>query len=135
MHPSFLINLAPMQRCHEERGEFDLALAAARRAQFAWLPPAALDDMAAGLAKEGAAGYWRTQLQWAKRWDQQDTHGTYYVAAYMAQTGDIDGAFAQLHRAIDKHDLYLMHLPTDPLFKSLRGDPRWAPTLKRVNLQ
>ncbi|MBL8520949.1 MAG: winged helix-turn-helix domain-containing protein [Betaproteobacteria bacterium] len=134
VHPSYMLNYVPMIRCHELRGEFRQAAEASRPPQFSWLPPPALDELAAATEKEGSAGYWRTLLKWQRRFDATDPYGTYYLAAYLAQSGDIDEAFQQLGRAIDKRELYLMNLRIDPLFKPLRADARWPAVLKRVNL-
>lgn len=134
-NPAFLLNLVPMHRCHDLRGDHGKAIELLRQANFSWTPPEAADDMAAAFAREGAPGYWRAHLKWARRWDAKDANGTYYLAAYLAQTGAIDEAFRELDRAIGKRDLYLTNLRIDPLLKPLRTDPRWPAILKRVNMQ
>lgn len=48
--------------------------------------------------------------------------------------GDKERAFEWLHKAIDQKD-WVLFLKSDPLFDSLRPDPRFAVLLKRMNLK
>lgn len=47
---------------------------------------------------------------------------------------DKEKAFASLEKAFNLHDLQLQYLGTDPAFKSLRNDSRFADLLKRIGL-
>lgn len=55
------------------------------------------------------------------------------IAEIFIGLGDRDKAFEWLHRAVDQRDLALFLKP-DPLYDSLRADPRFTSLLKRVNL-
>ena len=62
-----------------------------------------------------------------------------YVAAFNyavvhAGLGDVDRAFAQLHRAFDERSSWLVSMKAEPLLDSLRGDPRFAELVRRVGL-
>jgi serine/threonine-protein kinase len=66
-----------------------------------------------------------------------ERHGSkrpYMVASAQAALGDRESAFAWLERAFGMHDLHLNDIRLDPLFEGLRGDPRYASLLRRMNL-
>ncbi len=56
------------------------------------------------------------------------------VAEAHAWRGDRDGAFRWLERAAAIHDVALREVKTDRYLRSLRGDPRYAALLRRMNL-
>jgi tetratricopeptide (TPR) repeat protein len=49
--------------------------------------------------------------------------------------GDIDEVFKWLEKALEVRDSYLRSLNTDPLFDSVRLDPRFALLMRRVGLE
>jgi TolB-like protein/tetratricopeptide (TPR) repeat protein len=55
-------------------------------------------------------------------------------AEILVALGDNDAAFASLFRALDQRDSWLLFIKSDPLFDSLRDDPRWPVVLQRMNL-
>ena len=58
----------------------------------------------------------------------------YQIAQVYAWRGEKDRAFEWLERARAQRDAGLTILKVDPLVRGLRGDPRWGPLLKAVNL-
>jgi TolB-like protein len=58
----------------------------------------------------------------------------YQIAGVYAWRGEKDRAFEWLERARAQHDGGFTILKTDPVVRGLRGDPRWRPLLKAVNL-
>ncbi len=56
------------------------------------------------------------------------------IALAHAFRGDTDAAFAWLERAVAARDGDLVGLRVDPFFARLRGDPRFAALLRRMNL-
>uniref|UniRef100_UPI0023520046 tetratricopeptide repeat protein n=1 Tax=Nevskia ramosa TaxID=64002 RepID=UPI0023520046 len=58
----------------------------------------------------------------------------YQIAEVHAWRGDKDAAFEWLQRAYDSHDGGILSLPSDPLLKGLRSDPRYAAMLTRLGL-
>ncbi len=58
----------------------------------------------------------------------------YQIAEVHAWRGDKDAAFEWLQRAYDSHDGGILSLPSDPLLKGLRSDPRYAALLTRLGL-
>lgn len=59
---------------------------------------------------------------------------SYHFAILYAGLGEKDQAFEWLERAYDKHAVDLFTLKVEPMFDSLRSDPRFPDLLRRVGL-
>ena len=57
-----------------------------------------------------------------------------FVVVYTG-IGDRDRAFAWLDSAVASHDPWLGENVPDPLVDSLRGDPRFARVMRRLQLE
>jgi eukaryotic-like serine/threonine-protein kinase len=57
------------------------------------------------------------------------------IAIIYVGLGDRDQAFAWLNKAAEKRFAYLIYLNVEPIFDSLRADPRYADLARRINLQ
>jgi TolB-like protein/Flp pilus assembly protein TadD len=60
--------------------------------------------------------------------------GAFQIAQVHAWWGERDAAFEWLERAYRQSDAGLIIVKLDPLLRSLRGDPRWKPFLRKLNL-
>ena len=58
---------------------------------------------------------------------------SYQYGQVHAQSGNIDEAFAALNRAWEIRDSGLLRLKTDPYLDPLRGDPRYAQLVRKLN--
>jgi TolB-like protein/tetratricopeptide (TPR) repeat protein/predicted Ser/Thr protein kinase len=56
----------------------------------------------------------------------------YGIAQLYAGLGDKNHSFEWLNTAFQEHDFWLLALPTDPLFDSLRSDPRYAELVRKI---
>jgi serine/threonine-protein kinase len=56
-----------------------------------------------------------------------------YVTAY-TRLGDKEQAFAWLTKAVEERNRFALKIKADPIFDSLRSDPRFADLLRRVGL-
>ena len=65
---------------------------------------------------------------------KHDTYGAYQIAQVYAYRGDSDKSFEWLERAYDQRDTGLPSFNTEPLFKNLHHDPRYAELLKKMRL-
>ncbi|MCM3874021.1 MAG: winged helix-turn-helix domain-containing protein [Pyrinomonadaceae bacterium] len=59
----------------------------------------------------------------------------YTIAAIHAGLGEKDQAFKWLDKAEEERDIWLMNLKVDPVFKTLRSDPRFPDLLVRTRLK
>jgi len=57
------------------------------------------------------------------------------IAFVYAQIGDLDRAFSWLQRAFDEQSARVLWLKVDPRARPLRGDPRFAALLARLDLE
>jgi hypothetical protein len=57
------------------------------------------------------------------------------LAAVYGELGDVDEAFRQLERAYADRSAGLIYLHLDPLYDSLREDPRMDEMVRRIGLQ
>ena len=55
------------------------------------------------------------------------------AAEIYAQSGQTDRAFAELDLAFRVKDPGMLYLKVDPFLDPIRGDPRYAPLVKRMN--
>ena len=62
------------------------------------------------------------------------TGWAYQIAQVYAWRGESDAAFEWLERALRQRDGGLNQVKYEPLLRSLRGDPRYAAFLKKINL-
>lgn len=58
----------------------------------------------------------------------------YQVALAFASRGEREKAFEWLERAYVQHDSGLLFVKTDPMLRSLHGDPRFAALVRKVGL-
>jgi TolB-like protein/Tfp pilus assembly protein PilF len=80
-------------------------------------------------------GHARESLQALDELIAKHAHdAAYQIAGVYAWRGERDQAFAWLNRACDQHDGGLTLIKADPLLPGIRGDPRYAAVLKRINL-
>ncbi len=56
----------------------------------------------------------------------------YLIADYYGDIGDKEHAFEWLNIAYREHNTFLIFLPTDPSFDSLRSDPRYAELVRKI---
>jgi TolB-like protein/class 3 adenylate cyclase len=71
------------------------------------------------IASEGGASYLRAE----------------FLAAAHGMLGDRDEAFRQLDRAFEEHSAGMIYLHLDPLYDSLRDDPRLGALVEKIGLQ
>jgi tetratricopeptide (TPR) repeat protein len=56
----------------------------------------------------------------------------YNIAYVIAFRGETDRAFAWLDKAVEYNDPGLAEIVNEPLFASIRSDPRWIPFLEQI---
>jgi TolB-like protein/Tfp pilus assembly protein PilF len=97
---------------------------------------AEFDEETIGLFKAAyqTSGWQGVLREQAKRFEKDG--GAYLFGAYVyAPMGDNDKAFEYLEKAYQRRENLLIYLKVNPLFDSLRGDPRYDALVKRLRLQ
>ena len=59
---------------------------------------------------------------------------SYYIAAINADLGEKDQMFNWLEKGYEERDMRLVFLKVDPIWDSVRSDPRFKALLKKVGL-
>lgn len=94
------------------------------------VPPAALADVRARAATEGLPGIRRWFLE---RVDQVIAGGGYAcLAVQQLGAGRPAAAFASLEQAVARRESWIYFLRADPLFDSLRSEPKFIESVDRV---
>jgi DNA-binding winged helix-turn-helix (wHTH) protein/tetratricopeptide (TPR) repeat protein len=133
--PDFVPAHAGLALAHEKLGRMKRAVsawnAAARLSRSQSLPVACLGHICASAATPIRARRWVKTLL--------DLSARRYVppcalAAAYARLGEADEAFAWIDRAVAERSNWLVYLKVDPLFESLRHDPRFVKITRRIGL-
>ena len=66
--------------------------------------------------------------------DGQDDNAAYYSARYCALGGEQEKALEQLGRAVSAPAFHTVFVKADPVFDSLRDEPRYQEILRKMNL-
>ena len=91
--------------------------------------------LAYGLAATGNDEEAREILEKIAPGEDSDYVRSECLAAVYAELGERDEAFRQLERAYADRSAGLIYLHLDPLFDSLRDDPRMDEMVQRIGLQ
>ena len=87
----------------------------------------------AALARESfAEGGWEGYLR--AMMERRPELWSYTRGLYHATLGEKDKAFAELNKAYENREAFLIRLKVDPRLDSLRSDPRFADLMRRVGL-
>jgi TolB-like protein/Tfp pilus assembly protein PilF len=104
-------------------------------ARMAGYPQPILDDLARAYASEGMAGYWRKRLEMEKiEMDQTGDVFAYRMASLHARVRETNEALDWLERAYAEHHSRLIYLRVDPVFDSVRREPRFQNLIDRIGL-
>jgi len=135
MDPSFYRIGDWMELAYERKGLFDKALEAHLKALTArGEGPETTAVLKEAYAVSGWKGFWRKRLELMKAEAGKRALPTFTLARIYARLGDDDQALGWLQKAYDKHSDYLVLLKVDPLFDSLRSDPRFAELMRKIGL-
>ena len=84
--------------------------------------------------ESGWQGYLQTMRARGEAEAKKETVIPSYMAKLYARLGDKEMTFAWLEKAVDEHDPQVIRLKIEPMFDSLRSDPRYTKLLQRMNL-
>jgi len=86
------------------------------------------------IAKSGATGYWRRTLENYKESAKSSYVPSVLVAATCVRVGDKECAFRWLEKGFDERDDLMINLKVEPVFDSIRTDPRYQELVRRVGI-
>jgi tetratricopeptide (TPR) repeat protein len=119
---------------HEMRGSSEEAIAAYQKARQLNDDPQVLGTLGHVFAASGKRDEALTTLDEMKQISKQRYVAAYSFALVYAGLGKQDEAFQWLEQSYRDHDSSITRLKVDPLFDSLRSDPRFAELTRRVGL-
>lgn len=117
---------------YEQKGEHDQAVehdVIALHAEDPQLDTAALLGV---YRQHGWEPYWRARTQ-ALLTAPSNSCTVYEIGLDDLRVNDLNHAFDSFQRALDSHCFYMSLIRVDPLFDSVRSDPRYTALLKRMN--
>ena len=126
----FWLALAHAQEGHSKRAVSSLERVVEREPDNLMMQ-AALGSLYAGLGHRAAADHIVERLETASA---ESYVPPYYLAALFHGYRDTERTFAELDRALEVRDNWLVFLGVDPLWNGLREDPRFQVLLRRVGL-
>jgi len=134
--PEFWIGHAQQAQAYEQLGRQDAALDAMARADRlaggSHMAMAARGYLLATLGRDRAArDVLRTLEQGSREWYVPPSG----LALVYAGLGERDRAFEWLEKAFTARDVYLVFLPVDPRWDTLRADPRLAALVARCGFR
>jgi hypothetical protein len=119
---------------YEHKGLYDQSVAASIRwREVSGASPEELRSLRGAYAASGWKGFWRKALDL----DEQKKQGvdTSWLAEIYARLGEKDQAFALLEKSYEQRLTRLKFLNTDPIWDSLRTDPRYRDLVRRMGLE
>jgi tetratricopeptide (TPR) repeat protein len=132
-YPNFGLARYLNARLLKEEGQFDQALDELRFSQrLQYSPVTILAEQASVLAYRNDVRGARAILDQLVDRSQTSAVDTLLVAGVYAKLGDATEAFRWLERGFEQGDSTLLSVPTSPVLKPLRRDPRFADLLRRL---
>jgi serine/threonine-protein kinase len=105
-----------------------------RSAEVSW-SPSFRAFLAYGLAAAGQEAEARRVLEELQSEGQDSYVRAEFLAAAHGMLGDRDEAFRQLDRALEQRSAGMIYLHLDPLYDSIRNDPRFTSLVETIGLQ
>lgn len=116
---------------YERKGMHDQAIEAyLKSASLEGNPPDEVEALRNAYRKSGLRGFWQGRLDMLKR-KEQDSCSTLAIYSLVGQKKQ---TLEYLNEAIQRHCDSVRTLKVDPVYDSLRGDPRFKRLMTRLNL-
>jgi TolB-like protein/DNA-binding winged helix-turn-helix (wHTH) protein len=98
------------------------------------MDPQRVTQLKVTLAKSGAKGYWKRTLENYKESAKSNYVPSVLVAEACVRVGDKECVFEWLERGFEERDDLMINLKVEPVFDSLRSDPRFQDLVRRVGI-
>jgi tetratricopeptide (TPR) repeat protein len=120
-----------VMRAYEESGQLDKAIDVRRR--MGWRNPSA-SDLQAALAARGPAGYWRLTIELMETSRRKGPVQPFGIAIAYAHLGDRARALTWLEQAVEERDPSAVYIKVEPVFASLRTEPRFEQMVRAAGI-
>jgi serine/threonine-protein kinase len=130
--PNYVYFDSALADAYREKGDFEKAIALYEKAQATIHLPSA--GLAVAYAKMGRREDAKRILDQLVERSRQQYVKADSIAGVYAALGEKDEAFSWLERAFNEHSAPLYGFGSDPEFRPLRSDPRFAELLRRMGI-
>jgi serine/threonine protein kinase/tetratricopeptide (TPR) repeat protein len=134
LSPDYAPAFTLLGRAHEQKGEYEPAVAAFERALALRDSPVLRTFLGHAYAVSGRRAEALAVMAQVEAASKQRRVDPYYLAAVWTALGDHDRAFEALEQAYQERFYLVAYLNVDPRLDPLRGDPRFQRLLKQVGL-
>jgi TolB-like protein/DNA-binding winged helix-turn-helix (wHTH) protein/Tfp pilus assembly protein PilF len=118
---------------YEQKGMFDQAFDAFLRSTPGPSDSPQGTATRAAYRVSGIKGYWRERLAMLERQSKKQYISPFTFAVSYARMGERDSALENLEKAFDERYPSMVFVQIEPVFDSLRSDPRFADLLHRIS--
>jgi tetratricopeptide (TPR) repeat protein len=135
MDPVSLQEIEGLAEAYEMSGRIQDAFETYQRwAKTGGMSASQIASLEQAYKKNGMKGYWGRRLEMEIEDEKGGNVWTYVMASLNARVGNKEQALTWLEKAYEEHHDRLIFLNVDPVFDSLRSDPRFLNLVKRVGL-
>jgi TolB-like protein/Tfp pilus assembly protein PilF len=131
LEPNFVLALLTMSNVYQMQGKYADAVEVYARAREISGDPAVASIMRQSFATGGWKGFISGLNE--KKWFEE-FRPRYIRAGQLVSIGERESAVAELERAYEERDGFIILLNIDPRLDPLRGEPRFKELVKRVGL-
>jgi TolB-like protein/DNA-binding winged helix-turn-helix (wHTH) protein len=133
--PNWVWGHFEMALIYEQQGKLEKAAQESLRAdELFGMDPKRAAQLKETLAKSGPKGYWKRTLDNYRESAKSDYVPPVLVAKSCVRVGDKECAFEWLERGLEERDDLMINLNVEPVFDSLRSDPRFQELVRRVGI-
>jgi TolB-like protein/DNA-binding winged helix-turn-helix (wHTH) protein/tetratricopeptide (TPR) repeat protein len=133
--PNWVWGHFEMALIYEQQGKLEKAAQESLRAdELFGMDPKRVAQLKETLAKSGPKGYWKRTLDNYRESAKSDYVPPVLVAKSCVRVGDKECAFEWLERGLEERDDLMINLNVEPVFDSLRSDPRFQELVRRVGI-
>ena len=133
--PNWVWGHFEMALIYEQEGKLEKAAQESLRAdELFGMDPKRVAQLKETLAKSGPKGYWKRTLENYRESAKSDYVPPVLVAKSCVRVGDKECAFEWLERGLEERDDLMINLKVEPVFDSLRSDPRFQELVRRVGI-
>jgi TolB-like protein/DNA-binding winged helix-turn-helix (wHTH) protein len=133
--PNWVWGHFEMALIYEQEGKLEKAAQESLRAdELFGMDSKRVAQLKETLAKSGPKGYWKRTLENYRESAKSDYVPPVLVAKSCVRVGDKECAFEWLERGLEERDDLMINLKVEPVFDSLRSDPRFQELVRRVGI-